>query len=215
MLRFHRLLAGASWRAEYGDPDIPEERAWIQQYSPYQNLRAGQPYPEVFIHTSTKDDRVHPGHARKAAARLEELGYPVLFYENTDGGHAAGANLRETARRLALEYTYLTRRLMDVGSERYEFMNCSHQNGDFSVTAVCDRRAVHVDPCLVIFGIFSLVRTAAAVRSLDAQTILSVMQQHIISTVYLHQHQLQAAWALVRETDAAQTAKSSGAIGPA
>jgi len=113
MLRFHRLLAGASWIAEYGDPDVPAERAWIQAYSPYQNLRADQPYPEVFIHTSTKDDRVHPGHARKAAARLEELGYPVLFYENTDGGHAAGANLRETARRLALEYTYLTRRLVD------------------------------------------------------------------------------------------------------
>ena len=113
MLRFHKLLAGHSWIAEYGDPDIPEQRAWIEQYSPYQNLRAGQPYPEVFIHTSTKDDRVHPGHARKAAARLEELGYPVLFYENTDGGHAAGANLQETARRLALEYTYLSRRLMD------------------------------------------------------------------------------------------------------
>jgi prolyl oligopeptidase len=114
MLRFHKLLAGASWIGEYGNPDIPEQRAWIEQYSPYQNLRAGQPYPEVFIHTSTKDDRVHPGHARKAAARLEELGYPVLFYENTDGGHAAGANLQETARRLALEYTYLSRRLMDT-----------------------------------------------------------------------------------------------------
>lgn len=114
MLRFHKLLAGASWMAEYGNPDIPEQRAWIEAYSPYQRLQAGQPYPEVFIHTSTKDDRVHPGHARKAAARLEELGYPVLFYENTDGGHAAGANLRETARRLALEYTYLTRRLMDT-----------------------------------------------------------------------------------------------------
>ena len=117
MFRFHRLLAGASWRAEYGDPDIPEQRAWIGEYSPYQNLRAGQPYPEVFIHTSTKDDRVHPGHARKAAARLEELGYPVLFYENTDGGHAAGANLRETARRIALEYTYLSRRLMDAPAQ--------------------------------------------------------------------------------------------------
>ena len=113
MLRYHRLLAGASWISEYGNPDIPEERAWIQAYSPYQNLRAGQPYPEVFIHTSTKDDRVHPGHARKAAARLEELGYPVLFYENTDGGHGAAANLRESARLLALEYTYLARRLMD------------------------------------------------------------------------------------------------------
>nr|WP_316627488.1 prolyl oligopeptidase family serine peptidase [uncultured Brevundimonas sp.] len=118
MLRFHKLLAGASWKGEYGDPDIPEQRAWIEQYSPYQNLRAGQPYPEVFIHTSTKDDRVHPGHARKAAARLEELGYPVLFYENTDGGHAAGANLRETARRLALEYTYLSRRLMDTPAQQ-------------------------------------------------------------------------------------------------
>ena len=117
MLRFHKLLAGASWIAEYGNPDIPAERAWIEQYSPYQRLAAGQPYPEVFIHTSTKDDRVHPGHARKAAARLEELGYPVLFYENTDGGHAAGANLRETARRIALEYTYLTRRLMDATAE--------------------------------------------------------------------------------------------------
>jgi prolyl oligopeptidase len=112
MLRFHRLLAGASWIAEYGNPDIPEERAWIAAYSPYQNLRAGQPYPEVFIHTSTADDRVHPGHARKAAARLEELGYPVLYFENTDGGHAAGANLLHTARRIALEYTYLSRRLM-------------------------------------------------------------------------------------------------------
>ena len=112
MLRFHRLLAGASWIAEYGNPDIPEQRAWIEAYSPYQNLRAGQPYPEVFIHTSTADDRVHPGHARKAAARLEELGYPVLYFENTDGGHAAGANLLHTARRIALEYTYLSRRLM-------------------------------------------------------------------------------------------------------
>jgi prolyl oligopeptidase len=117
MLRFHKLLAGASWIAEYGNPDIPEQRVWIEQYSPYQNLRAGQPYPEVFIHTSTKDDRVHPGHARKAAARLEELGYPVLFYENVDGGHGAAANLQETARRLALEYTYLTRRLMDSPAE--------------------------------------------------------------------------------------------------
>jgi prolyl oligopeptidase len=118
MLRFHKLLAGASWIGEYGNPDIAEQRAWIEQYSPYQKLAAGQPYPEVFIHTSTKDDRVHPGHARKAAARMEELGYPVLFYENVDGGHAAGANLRETARRIALEYTYLTRRLMDQPAQR-------------------------------------------------------------------------------------------------
>ena len=113
MLRFHKLLAGASWMAEYGNPDIPEERAWIAAYSPYQAIRAGRNYPEPFIHTSTKDDRVHPGHARKAVARLEELGYPVLFYENTDGGHSAAANLRERAKRVALEYTYLTRKLKD------------------------------------------------------------------------------------------------------
>jgi hypothetical protein len=124
---------------------------------------------------------------------------------------------------MSLEQLAVTRRLMDVGSAKYEFMNCSHQNGDFSVTAVCDRRAVHVDPCLVIFGIFSLVRSAARVWNLNAQTILSVMQQHIISTLCLHQHQLQAAWQLMRETEseacvvagAAQTAKSSAATTPA
>ncbi len=113
MLRFHKLLAGASWVAEYGDPEIPAERAWIEAYSPYQQLCAGKAYPEVFIHTSTKDDRVHPGHARRAAARLEELGYPALFYENTDGGHNAAANLRETARISAMEQVYLRQRLMD------------------------------------------------------------------------------------------------------
>ncbi len=114
MLRYHRLLAGASWMGEYGNPDIPAERAWIEEYSPYQAIRAGRNYPEPFILTSTKDDRVHPGHARKAAAKLESLGYRYLFYENTDGGHAAGANLLETARRSTLEYVYLTRQLMDT-----------------------------------------------------------------------------------------------------
>lgn len=113
MLRFHLLLAGASWMGEYGNPEIAEERAWILKYSPYQALAAGRHYPEPFIFTSTKDDRVHPGHARKAAARLEQLGYPYLYYENVDGGHSAAANLVESARRNALEYTYLTRKLMD------------------------------------------------------------------------------------------------------
>jgi len=113
MMRFHKLLAGASWIAEYGNPDVTEEREWIAKYSPYQALRAGQKYPEPFIHTSTKDDRVHPGHARKAVARLEELGYPVLFYENTEGGHSAAANLKETAKRIALEWTYFSRKLKD------------------------------------------------------------------------------------------------------
>jgi len=113
MIRYSQIGAGASWVGEYGDPAIPSERAVIAKYDPYSNLKAGQKYPEVFIETSTKDDRVHPAHARKAAARLEDLGYPVLYYENVDGGHAASANLAETARRQALEYTYLTRRLMD------------------------------------------------------------------------------------------------------
>ena len=105
-------------------------------------------------------------------------------------------------------------RLMDEGAAQYAFMNCSHQNGDFSVTSVSNRRAIFVDPCLVIFAIFSIIRSAARLHALDAQTILSVMQQHIISTVCLHQHQLQGAWALMKETEAPQTAKSSGAIGP-
>lgn len=113
MIRYSQIGAGASWVGEYGDPAIPSERAVIARYDPYSNLKAGQKYPEVFIETSTKDDRVHPAHARKAAARLEDLGYPVLYYENIDGGHAASANLAETARRQALEYVYLTRRLMD------------------------------------------------------------------------------------------------------
>ena len=113
MIRYSQIGAGASWVGEYGDPAIPSERAVIAKYDPYSNLKAGQKYPEVFIETSTKDDRVHPAHARKAAARLMELGYPVLYYENVDGGHAASANLAETARRQALEYVYLTRKLMD------------------------------------------------------------------------------------------------------
>lgn len=113
MLRYHELLAGASWIGEYGDPRIPEERAYIERYSPYQAIKPGQKYPEPFFVTSTKDDRVHPGHARKASAKMTALGYPNLYYENTDGGHAAAANLNETAKRVALEYTYLTRKLMD------------------------------------------------------------------------------------------------------
>lgn len=114
MMRFHKLLAGASWIGEYGNPDIPEQREWIMRYSPYQALAAGRNYPMPFIFTSTKDDRVHPGHARKAAAKLESLGYPYLYYENIDGGHSAAANLAESARRSALEYTYLMRQLVDT-----------------------------------------------------------------------------------------------------
>ena len=112
MKRYTKLGAGASWIAEYGDPDVPADWAYISKYSPYQNLRAGQPYPEVFIYSSTADDRVHPGHARKAAAKLEALGYPVLYYENTEGGHGGTANQDELALRTALEYTYFAHELM-------------------------------------------------------------------------------------------------------
>ncbi len=113
MLRFDQLLAGASWVDEYGSPSNPEERAFLETISPYQNLHRRDDFPLPFVLTSTKDDRVHPGHARKYVARMMELGMPVLYYENTDGGHSAAANLNEAARRRALEYTYLMQRLMD------------------------------------------------------------------------------------------------------
>jgi len=107
MLRYHKLLAGASWMAEYGDPDDPTMRPVIQRYSPFQNLRASKSYPRVFFVTSTKDDRVHPGHARKMAARMQDLRKPFLYFENIEGGHGASANLQQHAERYALEYSYL------------------------------------------------------------------------------------------------------------
>jgi prolyl oligopeptidase len=116
MLRYHLLLAGASWMDEYGDPDDPEERAFLERLSPYHNLKPDVSYPEIYFETSTKDDRVHPAHARKMAYRLQELGKPFLYYENIDGGHSAAANQKEAARRAALEFTYLARKLMGSGS---------------------------------------------------------------------------------------------------
>ncbi len=113
MLRYNLLLAGASWMDEYGDPDVPEERAFLEKLSPYHNVDPAKTYPEIYFETSTKDDRVHPGHARKMAKLLEELGKPFLYYENIDGGHSAAANQREAARRSALEFTYLARKLID------------------------------------------------------------------------------------------------------
>lgn len=113
MLRYHLLLAGASWVGEYGHPEDPEERAFLESISPYHNVDPNRDHPEIFFVTSTKDDRVHPGHARKMAARLERMGKPFLYYENIDGGHSAAANLAETAKRVALEYTFLSRKLMD------------------------------------------------------------------------------------------------------
>jgi prolyl oligopeptidase len=113
MLRYDKLLAGASWVDEYGSPDVPEERAWLEKLSPYQNLAKRTDFPVPFLVTSTKDDRVHPAHARKYAAKMEALGMPFLYYENIEGGHSAAANLRERAKRVALEFTYLSQRLID------------------------------------------------------------------------------------------------------
>jgi prolyl oligopeptidase len=113
MMRFEQIGAGASWVGEYGSVANPDERAFLASISPYQNLRAGVAYPEPFFVTSTKDDRVTPVHARKMAAAMEAMGLPFLYFENTNGGHAASANLAERAERVALEFTYLVRKLMD------------------------------------------------------------------------------------------------------
>ncbi|MEM0986102.1 MAG: prolyl oligopeptidase family serine peptidase [Pseudomonadota bacterium] len=112
MLRYHTLLAGASWVDEYGSPEVPEERAFLETISPVHNFDASKPYPTPFFITSTKDDRVHPGHARKMAKQFEDAGLPFFYYENIDGGHSAAANQTELAKRSALQYTYLAQRLM-------------------------------------------------------------------------------------------------------
>jgi prolyl oligopeptidase len=111
MRRYHTLLAGASWMAEYGNPDLPEEWAFISKYSPYQNLKADVKYPRVLFTTSTRDDRVHPGHARKMAARMLSLGKDVLYYENIEGGHGGAADNEQRAHLQALEYSYLWQQL--------------------------------------------------------------------------------------------------------
>ncbi len=111
MKRFNKLLAGASWMGEYGDPDKTEEWEFIKTYSPYQNLKKEAKYPEVFFTTSTRDDRVHPGHARKMVARMAEMGHPVLYYENLEGGHAGSSTNEQRARTSALQYSYLLMKL--------------------------------------------------------------------------------------------------------
>ena len=111
MLRYDKLLAGNSWVGEYGSADDPAMRPVLLRYSPYQNVRAGTRYPKTLIYTSTKDDRVHPGHARKFAAALEDAGAPVTYYENVEGGHSAAANLDQRVKRYAIEYTFLLRAL--------------------------------------------------------------------------------------------------------
>ncbi|MCM3884369.1 prolyl oligopeptidase family serine peptidase [Frankia sp. R82] len=115
MRRYHQLLAGASWVAEYGDPDDPADWAFLREYSPYQNARADRRYPAALVTTSTRDDRVHPGHARKMVARLREFGQNVRYFENIEGGHGGAADNEQLAHITALTYEFLWHTL---GAER-------------------------------------------------------------------------------------------------
>lgn len=111
MRRYHTLLAGASWMAEYGDPDKAEDWAFISKYSPYQNLKPGVKYPQLLFTTSTRDDRVHPGHARKMAALMQAQGHDFLYFENIEGGHGGAADNEQRATMQALEYSHLWQQL--------------------------------------------------------------------------------------------------------
>jgi prolyl oligopeptidase len=111
MIAYTHIGAGASWIGEYGDPSVPAERDYILTYSPYQNVKAGVSYPPVFFVTATSDDRVSPVHARKMAAKMEALDADVMFYENTDGGHAAAADHRQAAEMWSLSFVYLAEKL--------------------------------------------------------------------------------------------------------
>jgi len=115
MKRYSHLLAGASWMAEYGNPDVPEDWAFMKLYSPYQNVREGVRYPPTFFYLSTKDDRVHPGHARKMAAKMKGYGNTVYYHEYLEGGHSVGADHAEDAVRAAMLHAFLKRELMGVG----------------------------------------------------------------------------------------------------
>jgi prolyl oligopeptidase len=107
MRRYSQLLAGASWMAEYGDPSKPEDWAVISRYSPHQNVKPGTRLPRIFFSTSTRDDRVHPGHARKMAARMIEQGHAVVYWGNMEGGHGGAADNAERAHMQALEFSFL------------------------------------------------------------------------------------------------------------
>jgi prolyl oligopeptidase len=111
MRRFNKLLAGASWVDEYGDPEKPEDWSYIGQYSPYQRVAKDQKYPRILFISSTRDDRVHPGHARKMAAKMKEQGHDVLYFENIEGGHGAAADNKQAAYMAALGYTFLIKEL--------------------------------------------------------------------------------------------------------
>lgn len=111
MKRYNKLLAGASWMGEYGNPDIENEWQYINTYSPYHNLKQGVKYPKVFFTTSTRDDRVHPAHARKMVAKMEDMGIDVLYYENIEGGHAGAADNTQAAELISMVYAYLMQQL--------------------------------------------------------------------------------------------------------
>jgi prolyl oligopeptidase len=111
MRRYTKLLAGASWIAEYGDPDDDADWAYLREYSPYHNVRSDRSYPPVLLITSTRDDRVHPGHARKMAALLRDHGHDVSYYENVEGGHGAAVDNEQAAVIWALTLEFLWRRL--------------------------------------------------------------------------------------------------------
>jgi prolyl oligopeptidase len=113
MKRYHKLLAGASWMAEYGDPDKADDWDFISKYSPYQNVRPTQKMPRVLFDTSTRDDRVHPGHARKMAERMRQQGHAVLYWENIEGGHGGAADNGQRAQMLAQEMAFLWQQLGD------------------------------------------------------------------------------------------------------
>jgi prolyl oligopeptidase len=113
MRRYTKLLAGASWMSEYGDPDKPEDWAYIQTWSPYHLVRQDVQYPKVFFWTTTRDDRVHPGHARKMVAKMSGMGHPVYYFENIEGGHGSGSVNTQRAQINALQYAYLWKMLGD------------------------------------------------------------------------------------------------------
>ncbi len=112
---YHQLLAGASWMGEYGDPDVPEQWEYIQKWSPYQLLKEGVKYPRTLFTTSTRDDRVHPGHARRMANKMEAMNADVLFYENIEGGHGGAADNKQQAFMSALAFTFLWKQLGGTG----------------------------------------------------------------------------------------------------
>lgn len=113
MIRYSQLLAGASWMSEYGDPKVEKYNKYLNSYSPYQNVSEKKDYPPTLIITSTKDDRVHPGHARKMTAKMKKFGKNVLYYENTEGGHAASTNLKQQAKINALQFEFLYQKIGD------------------------------------------------------------------------------------------------------